>query len=230
MRTLNAIIIILFTTTVLMVGLIETFNAFKENSRTDDMRNISMNPKDYLNKSITLIGNVYQPMILFDYRDNGIKYAISQDNEQGFYYMNLNSYKGDWIEPGTYRVKGIVSYVDVCICDYRCVDYIGNCVYIYDNLYSPNLTLSGFKTNLTSNDIKDDWYPNYDSYSRIIDYLCTVSRKDYFECSYERKNTFDAFNLQWQSVKGIFYKEYRCRLGSIERVYYVDATEPMVRI
>jgi len=230
METLKIIIIILFTTTALMLGSIETFNAFKESSRTDDMRNISMNPKDYVNKPVTLIGNVYQPMVLFDYRDNGIRYAISQENEQGFYYMNLNSYKGDWIEPGTYRVKGIVSYVYVCTCDYRCVDYVGNCVYTYDNLYSPKLTLSDFKTNLTSNDIKDDWYPNYDSYSKIIDYLCPVNQRDYFECSYKRKNTFDAFNFGWQSVTGIFYKEYRCRLGSIEKFYYVDATEPMIRI
>jgi hypothetical protein len=229
MKTLNAVIIILFTTTVLIAGLIETFNSFKESSRTDDMRNISMNSKDYLGKQITLIGNVYQPMVLFDYRDNGIRYAISQDNEQGFYYMNLNSYKGDWVEPGTYRVKGIVSYVNVCICDYRCVDYIGNCVYTHDNLYSPKLTVSDFKTNLTSNDIESGWYPNYDSYSKVIDYLCPSAR-DYFECSYDRKNTFDAFNLQWQSVTGIFYKEYRCRPDSLVIVYYVDATEPMVRI
>ena len=230
MKTLNVIIIILFTTTVLMLGLIETFNMFKESSRTDDMRNISMNPKDYANKSVTLIGNVYQPMVLFDYRDNGIRYVISQDNEQGFYTISLNSYNGDWISPGTYRVKGIINHVDVCICDYRCVDYVGNCVYIYGNLYSPKLTVRDFKTNLTSNYIESDWYPNYDSYSRIIDYLCPVNRKDYFECSYERKNTFDAFNLQWQSVRGIFYKEYRCRPDSLERVYYVDATEPMVRV
>jgi hypothetical protein len=230
MKALNVFIIILFTTTVLMAGLIETFNMFKESSRTDDLKNISMSPKDYASKPVTLIGNVYQPMVLFDYRDNGIRYAISQDNGQGFYHMNLNSYKGDWVEPGTYRVKGIVNYADVCICDYRCVDYVGECIYIYENLYSPKLTVSDFKTNLTSNDIKDDWYPNYDSYSKIIDYLCPASRRDYFECSYERKNTFDAFNLQWQSVTGIFYKEYRCRPDSLERVYYIEATEPMVRI
>lgn len=229
MRTLNVVIIILFTTTVLMLGLIETFNMFKESSRTDDMRNISMNPKDYLNKSITLIGNVYQPMVLFDYRKNGIRYAIS-DNELGLYTIFLNTYNNGWVEEGTYRIKGVINYVDVCICDYRCVDYVGNCVYIYGNLYSPKLTVSDFKTNLTSNDIKDDWYPNYDSYSKIIDYLCHVNQRDYFECSYERKNTFDAFNLQWQSATGIFYKEYRCRPDSLERVYYVDATEPMVRI
>lgn len=230
MRTLNAVIIILLTTTVLMLGSIETFNTFKENSRTDSLKIISTNPEEYLNKPITLIGNVYQPMVLFDYRDNGIRYSISQDNEQGFYYMNLNSYNGSWVEPGTYMVRGIVNYVDVCICDYRCVDYVGNCVYTYENFYSPNLTVSDFKTNLTSNDIESDWYPNYDSYSRIIDYLCPINQRDYFECSYEKKNTFDAFNIQWQNVSGIFYKEYRCRPGSIERVYYVDVTEPMVRI
>jgi hypothetical protein len=230
MKTLSAVIIILFTTTVLMLGSIETFNAFKESSKTDSLKNISMNPEEYLNKQITLIGNVYQPMVLFDYRDNGIRFAISQENEQGYYHMSLNSYKGNWVEPGTYRVKGIVNYVDVCICDYRCVDYIGDCIYIYENLYSPRLTVSNFRTNLTSNDIESDWYPNYDSYSKIIDYLCPVGRRDYFECSYDMKNTFDPFNFRWQSVKGIFYKEYRCRPDSMERVYYVDATEPMVRL
>ena len=230
MKTLNAVIIILFTTTVLMAGLITTLDAFKESLKTDDLKDISINPEKYLNKKITVIGNVYKPEVLFDYRENGIRYAISKEDEYGFYSISLNTYKSSWVEPGRYKVKGIVNYVDVCICDYRCVDYKGNCVYINKYLYSPNITVRNFKTNLTSNPIKDYWYPNYYYYSKIIDYLCPVNRKDYFECSYEMKKEFDAFSFEWQKFEGIFYKEYRCRPNSLERVYYIEAIEPMVRI
>ena len=230
MKTLSLIIIILFTTTVLMLGLITTFNAFKESSKVDDLKDISADPEKYLNKEITVIGNVYKPTVLFDYREDGIRYAVSKEDEEDFYTISLDSYKGETVEEGTYRIKGIINYVDVCICDYRCVDYIGNCVYINNYLYLPNLTIRNFKTNLTSNSIRDYWYPNYYYYSKIIDYLCPVDKKDYFECSYETKGEFDPSIIDWQKFKGIFYKEYRCRPNSLERFYYIEATEPMIKL
>ena len=228
MRTLIAVIIILFTTTVLMLGLIETLNTFRQSLKTDDLKDVSLNIKNYLNKKVDVIGNLYKPTVLFDNRENGIRYAISKEDKEGFYTVFLNSYEGEYEPEGTYRVKGIINYVDVCLCDYRCVDYIGSCVYINDYLYSPNLNIRNFKTNLTSNHIESYWSPNYEYYSKTIDYLCPVNRKDYFECSYEMKKEFDAFNFEWQKFNGIFYKEYRCRPDSLERVYYIEAIEPMV--
>jgi hypothetical protein len=183
-----------------------------------------------LDRELTVIGNVYQPEVLFDYRENGIRYAISEEDEKGFYSISLNSYKDQWVALGRYRIKGIINYVDVCVCDYRCLDYIGSCVYIHDYLYLPNITIRNFKTNLTSNSIKDYWYPNYEYYSKVIDYLCPVNIKDYFYCNYEMKKEFDAFNFEWQKFDGIFYKEYRCRPDSLERVYYFEATESMIRL
>jgi len=230
MKTLNFIIIALFTATVLMLGLITTINSFKESFKTDDLKDISINPENYLNKKISVVGNVYQPEVLFDYRKDGIRYALSKEDEQGFYSISLNSYKSEWVALGKYRVNGIINHVDVCICDYKCSDYRGECVYIHNYLYLPNLTIRNFKTNLTSNPIKDFWYPNYYYYSKTIDYLCPVSRKDYFYCSYEMKKEFDPFKFDWQKFEGIFYKEYRCRPNSLERVYYIEATEPMVKL
>jgi len=230
METLKVIISILFITAILIIGLIATLNAFKKNSKTDYLKEILVNPKNYLNKEILIIGNVYEPTALSDYRENGIRYAISQEDKQGFYSISFKPYKDEWIYSGKYRVKGIIDYVDVCICEYKCVDYIGICIFIHTHLYDPHLNIRNFKTNLTSNPIKDFWFMNYNFYSKTIDYLCSIERRDYFNCSYEMKKDFDAFNYIWQTHDGIFYKEYRCKPNSLERVYYFEATEPMVKL
>jgi len=230
METLKLIIIMLFTITVLMVGLIETINSFKESSRTDDLKNISINPENYINKEIVVVGKVYKPTVLFDNRENGIRYAIYQEDKNSFYTINLYSYNGEVVEQGYYRIKGIINYVDVCNCQYRCIDFRGDCVNTSNYLYSPHDTIRNFRTNLTSNPIKDYWYISFYYYSRIITYLCPVSTKDYFECSYEKKKEFDVFKFEWQRLYGIFYKEYRCEPDSLERIYYIEATEPVAKI
>ena len=230
MKTLDAVIIILFTTIVLMFGSITTLSTFKESSKSDDLKEISADPESFLNKELVIIGNVYEPPALIDYRENGIRYAISQEDEEGFHSMNFKTYRGEWMYSGRYKIKGIIKHVNVCICEYRCVDYGGSCVYMHTYLYAPHFTIRNFKTNLTSHQIKDFWYINYYYFSKTIDYLCPIGKRHYFSCSYEMKEDLDAFNFVWQEYGGIFYKEYRCRPNSLERVYYIEAIEPMVKL
>lgn len=114
-----------------------------------------------------------------------------------------------------------------------------------------NATIEGFTTNATNTDFAKpfelpapiNWITtsesSYSYYHNQLSSTCPIGKTN-FNCNYtvyqaEPDNPYYAYS-DWHKVgEGTnqevdFYKEYRCNPDSIQRIYYIEGTEPMVKI
>lgn len=217
----------LISATLLIAGCTQTSSS--STIGTTNFRDVATNPQSYLNKTVTLVGILdFGPSNSYGIIDYTIDYA---DNQGYHYSLNLESYKEQNRQLfilENYKVKGILKVLDICNCEEIFSDIQGDCV--SDNLKSkPNIE-GGY------------WY--YDS--NYSDWLSGMSewRSDLIgqiimtDCPYGKNETYYCNLTKYYGSTqvgqivggGIFVREYRCNPDSIGKVYYIEGTEPMVKI
>jgi hypothetical protein len=210
------------------------------------LEDIQKNPESFLNKEVTVSGIIvsYSPMLDDFIKKSGIDFQITYSDNQGYHYeVFLKPFSEEYrtlSKGSSYRLKGIIKTFEICNCESRFRDTVGNCTQLeeayslkkspYDPIeYYDNL--SYVETGALYEPMKHlDWRPTDPFYSqKILSSDCKSNKELYYECIHYHRTPFEA-NPYEVIEKGSFIKEYRCNPDSVENFYYIEGAEPMVKI
>jgi hypothetical protein len=221
---------------IILVGLVYAYNSgfFSQFTNMEEKTNlistsigdIVKNPETYYNTRLTING-VYDETLGGDYLlidEQGYKLKIKGCEEENRILSLGNSYKA----------TGIISFLEKCFCQERFVMNITQ--EEWDNfieefwskngilIYKENVSLwNGNYLLLPSSE--EGWY-TLSTWEKVE--VSNCQKNEVFEKSYPYEIRVNETHILKSTTEVI--KESRCEPNSIERVYYLKCTEPMIKI
>lgn len=190
--------------------------------KIDDIKNISQNPTNYMDKDIRIEGILTQyihltpPTIEWDY------YIV---DEQGYKFPIKSSFENrDFYVGEAYQISGNVKRLEYCYCQKRYIDAIGDFVNNSDK-YSLQY-IQQWKCPINIFDITNKWR-DIDFGAKQTSSSCNSREIKEFNCSFEYITMLGSLN--GERINFSFKDEYRCNPESIETFYYIDS-QSMVKL
>lgn len=216
------------------------------------------NPEDYLNKEVTVVGSLSENRntygivgYLIEEKDNqGYQYSfpLKAFEEK---YREISTYSRV-----KYKIKGIIKDFEVCDVEIKYTDINQSCVNVVKNWewISRDFEVLGIynNQNITVTKVEGDFWSAYSHIQELTKEWTKTGnglaseydgKKEYFNCTYyvqpvelcNYKGTYRSCTLKPPlgpevKIDGEYMKEYRCKPNTTTKIYYIEGTEPMVKI
>jgi hypothetical protein len=206
---------------------------------------IVKNPEIYENKTVEVVGTLG-----FGGAYGITDYVIKYSDEQGYHYeLNLNSYKEEHRVISTlgekYKIKGILRSLDTCICQNR---YVANITEEEWEKMASNASISiDYKKNVKTFSgapslflptTEEGWCDGgYSLFGSCIE--SAQSKTKVLECKDSVFSTSEIYTKLYVNINSTnslqfhvdaIINEKRCKPNSTEKFYYLEGTEPMIKI
>jgi hypothetical protein len=172
----------------------------QETGITTELASVLANPSLFIGKVIETEG-IVGPYEYTQKEHSGLKYAFMENGKT--LPILLNDPHGNLAVSKmarTYRIRGVVSSMELCRCEFRHVDVSGHCVAWFQYMNT-------------------DWKDTNGFWDKVSD--CTIASQP-IACE---RTTIDGVK-----ETGLYAKEYRCAAGTRKEVIYIasDAPEHML--